>query len=86
MRRRVTVLDRPFGMKCSGNSFIPNGGGHYFEAHDEYAKAYVVFRKGRFDEHFEQLRRVLSAFKEAGMTLKLSKCVLVMKKCPLLVI
>lgn len=43
-----------------------------------------MFRKGSFDEHFEQLERVLSAFKEADMTLKLSKCVFGDEKVPVI--
>jgi hypothetical protein len=67
----------PFGLKNASAIFqrcIDN----ILRPHQDVASSYIddiiTKSKGSFDDHIEQLDRVLSTLEKSGMTLKLSKC------------
>ena len=69
-------LFMPFGLKCAGKSFQRMMDDILYDQND-YAKAYLddvaVFDE-EWDIHLKHLDSVLTAFKNDGLTIKLSKC------------
>ena len=66
----------PFGLKTAGNTF-QRVADSILRTHSQYAGAYiddVAVGSSTWSDHLVHLNRVLLAFSEAGMTLKLAKC------------
>src|ERR1700690_1505176 len=70
------LLVLPFGLKCSGNTFV-RAVDTILQPHTKYAGAYVddvAVYSLAWNNHLSHLDRTLTAFEQAGMTLKLNKC------------
>jgi hypothetical protein len=66
----------PFGLKCSGNTFVRTID-TILRDHADYAGPFVddiAVHSLKFSEHLIHLENTLGAFEKVGMTLKLSKC------------
>ena len=71
-----------FGLKNAGATFQKTVN-HILKPHMSYAKAYIddtSVHSGTWDDHLFHLDQVLTAFENAGMTLKLRKCKFGMSK------
>ena len=69
-------LVMPFGLKCSGNTFM-RAANIILRPHTEYAGAYIddtAVCSLEWEYHLTHLDNVLTSFENAGMTLKLTKC------------
>ena len=66
----------PFGLKCSGNTFV-RAVDTILQPHDKYAGAYVddvAVYSLAWNAHLSHFDCTLTAFENAGMTLKLDEC------------
>ena len=72
----------PFGLKCSGSTFVRTMD-TILRDHSEYAGPFVddvAVHSLQWDLHLDHLKNTLGAFRDVGMTLKLSKCKFAMPK------
>jgi len=70
-------LVMPFGLKTAGNTF-QRVADTLLAPHTEYAGAYIddtIVHSSTWKRHLHHLEAVFTSFSDAGMTLKLSKCV-----------